>query len=58
MTGVLYAVARFCTRQRYLVLAAWLIATIGLVAVSQRLGDHTNDNLSLPATTASVPPTR
>ncbi len=50
MTGVLYAVARFCTRQRYLVLAVWLIATIGLVAVSQRLGDNTNDNLSLPGT--------
>ena len=50
MTGVLYAVARFCTRQRYLVLAVWLIATIGLVTVSQRLGDNTNDNLSLPGT--------
>jgi RND superfamily putative drug exporter len=50
MTGVLYALARFCTRQRYLVLAVWLIATIGLVAVAQRLGDNTNDNLSLPGT--------
>src|SRR5436305_3629581 len=50
MTGVLYAVARFCTRQRYLVLAVWLIATIGLVAVAQRLGDNTNDNLTLPGT--------
>ncbi len=50
MTGALYAVARFCTRQRYLVLAVWLITTVGLVAVSQRLGDNTNDNLSLPGT--------
>src|SRR5437764_11213100 len=50
MTGVLYAIARFCTRRRYLVLAVWLIATIGLVAVAQRLGDNTNDNLTLPGT--------
>ncbi|MFL5859637.1 MAG: MMPL family transporter, partial [Solirubrobacteraceae bacterium] len=50
MTGVLYGVARFCTRRRYLVLATWLIVTIGLVAVSHRLGDNTNDNLQLPGT--------
>ncbi|MBV9046665.1 MAG: MMPL family transporter, partial [Solirubrobacterales bacterium] len=48
MTAVLYAVARFCTRQRFLVLAAWLLAAVALVAVSQRVGDNTNDNLSLP----------
>ncbi|MBV8988745.1 MAG: MMPL family transporter [Solirubrobacterales bacterium] len=48
MTAVLYAVARFCTRQRFLVLAAWLLAAFALVAVSQRVGDNTNDNLSLP----------
>ena len=58
MTGVLYALARFCTRQRYVVLAVWLIATIGLVALSQRLGDNTNDNLSLPGTNSQQPPTR
>jgi putative drug exporter of the RND superfamily len=50
MTGVLYAVARFCTRQRYLVLAVWLLVTVGLVAVSHQLGDNTNDNLTLPGT--------
>ncbi|MFL5863525.1 MAG: MMPL family transporter, partial [Solirubrobacteraceae bacterium] len=38
------------TRRRYLVLATWLIVTIGLVAVSHRLGDNTNDNLQLPGT--------
>ncbi len=48
MTAVLYAVARFCTRQRFLVLAVWLLAAVALVAVSQRVGDNTNDNLSLP----------
>jgi RND superfamily putative drug exporter len=50
MTGVLYAIARFCTRQRFLVLGVWLVVAIGLVTVAQRLGDNTNDNLSLPGT--------
>ena len=50
MTGVLYAVARFCTRQRYLVLAVWVVMTVGLVVVAHRVGDNTNDNLSLPGT--------
>ncbi len=50
MTGVLYAVGRFCTRRRYLVLAVWLVVTVGLVVVAQRLGDNTNDNLTLPGT--------
>jgi RND superfamily putative drug exporter len=32
------------------VLGVWLVATIALVVVSHRLGDNTNDNLSLPGT--------
>jgi putative drug exporter of the RND superfamily len=50
MTGVLYGLAQFCVRRRFYVLVAWLLATIALVAVSHRLGDNTNDNLSLPGT--------
>ena len=50
MTGVLYGLARFCVRRRFVVLGVWLVATIALVAVSHRLGDNTNDNLSLPGT--------
>ncbi len=50
MTGVLYGLAKFCVRRRFVVLAVWLIATIALVAVSHRLGENTNDNLSLPGT--------
>jgi putative drug exporter of the RND superfamily len=50
LTGVLYALARFCVRRRFVVVAIWLVATIGLVAVSHTLGDNTNDNLSLPGT--------
>ena len=50
MTGVLYAIARFCARQRFLVVAVWLVAAIALVGISHRLGDHTSDSLTLPGT--------
>ena len=50
MTGVLYGLARFCVRRKFIVLAVWLVATIALVAISHRMGDNTNDNLSLPGT--------
>jgi putative drug exporter of the RND superfamily len=50
MTGVLYSVARFCARRRFLVLGVWLLVTVALVGVSHRLGDNTNDNLTLPGT--------
>ncbi len=33
-----------------MVLGVWLVLTIALVIVSHRLGDNTNDNLSLPGT--------
>ena len=50
MTGVLYRLAQFCVRRRFLVMGVWLVVAIALVAVSHRLGDNTNDNLSLPGT--------
>jgi RND superfamily putative drug exporter len=50
MTGVLYGLAKFCVRRRFYVLVVWLIAVIALVAISHRLGENTNDNLSLPGT--------
>jgi putative drug exporter of the RND superfamily len=50
MTGALYGLARFCVRRRGIVILVWLVATIALVVVSHRLGDNTNDNLSLPGT--------
>jgi len=50
MTGMLYGLAQLCVRRKYVVLVVWLVATIALVAVSHRLGDNTNDNLSLPGT--------
>jgi RND superfamily putative drug exporter len=50
MTGVLYRLAHFSVRNRFVVLGVWLLAVIALVAVSHRLGENTNDNLSLPGT--------
>jgi putative drug exporter of the RND superfamily len=50
VTGVLYRLARFCVRRRFVVLGVWVVVTIALVAVSHGLGDNTNDNLSLPGT--------
>ena len=50
MTGVLYGLARFCVRRRFVVLGVWLVVAVVLVGVSHRLGDNTNDNLSLPGT--------
>src|SRR5437764_771029 len=50
MTGVLYRLARFCVRHRFAVLVLWLLVAVALVVVSQRLGDNTNDNLTLPGT--------
>jgi RND superfamily putative drug exporter len=50
VTGVLYRLAHFSVRHRLVVLAVWLLAVIALVVVSHRLGENTNDNLSLPGT--------
>ncbi|HXC22974.1 MAG TPA: MMPL family transporter, partial [Solirubrobacteraceae bacterium] len=50
MTGVLYGLAKFCVRHRFVTIAVWLVVTIVLVGVSHGLGENTNDNLSLPGT--------
>jgi RND superfamily putative drug exporter len=50
MTGVLYRIARFCVRRKFVVLAVWLVAAIALVGISKQMGDNTNDDLSLPGT--------
>jgi putative drug exporter of the RND superfamily len=50
MTGVLYGLARFCARHRFVVLTAWLVVAVALVGVSHRLGDNTSDSLTLPGT--------
>jgi putative drug exporter of the RND superfamily len=50
VTRALYRLAQFCVRRRFVVMGVWLVVAIALVAVSHRLGDNTNDNLSLPGT--------
>ncbi len=50
MTGVLYRLAQFCVRRRFVVVGVWIVLTVALVVISQGLGDNTNDNLSLPGT--------
>ena len=50
MTGILYRVAQLCVRRRVVVVVLWAVVTVALLAVSQSLGDNTNDNLSLPGT--------
>ena len=50
MTGVLYRLARFSVRHRFAVLGAWILVAVALVGVSHRLGDNTNDNVTLPGT--------
>ena len=47
---MLYAIAQFCVRRRFVVLAVWMVTAVALVAVSHRMGDNTNDNLKLPGT--------
>ncbi len=50
MTGVLYNLARFCGRHRFVVLIVWFVAAAGLIAASHSIGDATSDNLTLPGT--------
>ena len=50
MTGVLYRIAHFCVRRRFIVVGVWFVVAVALVGVSQQMGDNTNDNLSLPGT--------
>src|SRR5215469_14111759 len=50
MTGLLYRLARFCVRHRFVVLAVWIVMAVALVAVSHSVGDNTNDNVTLPGT--------
>ncbi len=50
MTGILYGLAKYCVRHRFVTIGVWLVVTVALVGVSHRLGENTNDNLSLPGT--------
>jgi putative drug exporter of the RND superfamily len=54
MPQVLYRLAHVCIRHRFLVLGVWVLLTAALVVTSHRLGDNTNDNLSLPGTDSQL----
>jgi RND superfamily putative drug exporter len=50
VTGVLYAIGRFCSRHHYLTIGAWILAAAVLVVAGQRSEGQTNNNLTLPGT--------
>ena len=50
MTGVLYRIAHFCVRRRFIVVGVWFVVAVALVGISHQMGENTNDNLSLPGT--------
>ena len=50
MTGPLYHVGRFCARHYKLIIAAWVVAAVGLALVGRAVGDRTSDDLTLPGT--------
>jgi RND superfamily putative drug exporter len=50
LTRTLYRLAHLCIRHRFVVIGLWVVLAIALVAASHRLGDNTNDNLTLPGT--------
>src|SRR5262249_59213675 len=52
MSHFLHRLALFAFRRRRLVLAAWLAAAIGAIAIAQLSGGKTNDNFTIPGTEA------
>jgi RND superfamily putative drug exporter len=50
MTGVLYQLARWSIRYRYVVALVWLAAAVVLVGAATRLGDRSSDSTRLPGT--------
>src|ERR1700757_4935363 len=54
MTGALYGLARVCARHRFWILAIWVLVTVALVGMSQRLGDATNNSLTLPGSNSQL----
>jgi len=48
----LYRLAHLAFRHRRIVLALWLLAAIGAIAIAQASGGKTNDNFTIPGTEA------
>jgi putative drug exporter of the RND superfamily len=54
VTAPLYAIGRFCSRHHWPVIAAWVLAAIALLAISQAAGSKTSENLTLPGTDSTT----
>ncbi|HYH53476.1 MAG TPA: MMPL family transporter [Solirubrobacterales bacterium] len=54
MTGPLYAIGRFCSRNHWPVIGAWVILAIALLAIGQAAGSKTSENLTLPGTDSTL----
>jgi RND superfamily putative drug exporter len=52
MSIYLYRLAHLVFRRRRIVLALWLLAAIGAIAIAQASGGKTNDNFTIPGTEA------
>jgi RND superfamily putative drug exporter len=50
VTRILYRRSQFCVRRRFVVVGVWIVVAVALVVSSHRLGNNTNDTLSLPGT--------
>ena len=50
MTGPLYHLGRFCARHHRLIIAAWVVAAVGLALAGRAAGERTSDDLTLPGT--------
>jgi RND superfamily putative drug exporter len=50
VTGLLYAIGRFCSRHHWPVIGAWIVLAIALLALGQAAGSKTSENLTLPGT--------
>ena len=50
MTGPLYRLGGFCSRHRWSVIAAWVLAALALALGGRAVGQQNSDNLSLPGT--------
>jgi RND superfamily putative drug exporter len=50
VTGVLYAIGRFCTRHHWPVIGAWIALAVALLALGGAAGSKTSENLTLPGT--------
>jgi RND superfamily putative drug exporter len=50
LTGVLYAIAGFCARNRWPVAIAWLVVVVVVAAAAKSVGERTTDDLTLKGT--------